>query len=65
MPWGIVSLVFVIPVGSLTCSLYALIALLTGDGDWGPFSTGRRWQNQVSEGRAIAGPAPHYAVRAP
>lgn len=40
---------FVMVLGSFTCSLYALIALLTSGGDWRRFWMGRRWENRATE----------------
>jgi hypothetical protein len=39
---------FVMVLGSFTCSLYALIALLTSGGDWRRFWMGHRWEKQAS-----------------
>jgi hypothetical protein len=39
---------FVMVLGSFTCSLYALIALLTSGGDWRRFWMGRGWQDQAA-----------------
>jgi hypothetical protein len=49
IPRSAVWVFFVMLLGSFTCSLYALIALLTSHGDWGRFWMGRRWQDQASE----------------
>jgi len=39
---SVIWVIFVIVLGSFTCSLYALIALLTSRGDWSRFWMGRR-----------------------